>query len=223
MKKSKEDKVNYGLKLKGFRENLNLTQEEVVKKAMLLVEEWNKGEENPCKVCFNQTQLSNWEKGKYFPHHINRFLLSVIYNIPQTELEFNYPKEEKDLLNYVRDLVEEDKSYIEKDNMIFESSRELEEIIPSEYTEIQREAFKNGTKLNYTALRKLTLNTYWNTDRKIQYIVDLHIIAGLKIPEFLIKALNENDTDKKEQMYYEFYIGFYNGALYVNKQKHKEK
>ena len=76
MKKSKEDKVNYGLKLKGFREDLNLTQEEVVKKAMLLVEEWNKGEENPYKVCFNQTQLSNWEKGKYFPHHINRFLLS---------------------------------------------------------------------------------------------------------------------------------------------------
>lgn len=223
MKKSKEDKVNYGLKLKGFREDLNLTQEEVVKKAMLLVEEWNKGEENPYKVCFNQTQLSNWEKGKYFPHHINRFLLSVIYNIPQTELEFNYPKEEKDLLNYVRDLVEEDKSYIEKDNMIFESSRELEEIIPSEYTKIQREAFKNGTKLNYTALRKITLNVYWNTDRKIQYIIDLHIIAGLKIPEFLIKALNENDKDKKEQMYYEFYIGFYNGALYGNKQRHKEK
>ena len=220
MKISDEDKKSYGLKLKSYREKLNLTQEEVVKRANEFIEETYKNDNSGVtKVCFNQNQLSNWENGKYIPHHINRFLLSVIYQVPVTELEFNYiQNEDEDLEKYIADLIQEDKTYIDKDNLTFESEDEIKDVLGNSFNSESQEAFKNGTKININYLTKLHLNNNWNIQKKTQYIIDLHIAQGLIVPKQLIDILNETDFDKKSQMYYEYYVNFYNGSLYASKK-----
>lgn len=221
MKMNDEDKKSYGLKLKAYREKLNLTQEEVVNKAKVFIEETYKNDDSGVtKICFNQNQLSNWENGKYIPHHINRFLLSVVYDIPVEELEFNYPQNEnEDLERYISNLVQEDKTYIDKDNMTFESEDEMKEIIGNLYNFEDKEAFRNGTQINIHYLAKLHLNKNWDIQKKTQYIIDLHIAQGLIVPKQLIDILNETDSEKKSQMYYEYYVNFYNGSLCANKKK----
>lgn len=221
MKMSDNEKKSYGLKLREYREKLNLTQEEVVNKAKKFIEETYRNDDSgTTKICFNQNQLSNWENGKYIPHHINRFLLSVIYDVPVDELEFNYPQNEnEDLLRYISDLVKEDETYIDKDNMTFESEDELKEIIGNSHNSESKDAFKNGTQINIHYLTKLHLNQNWNIQKKIQYIIDLHIAQGLIVPQYLMDILNETDPEKKSQMYYEYYVNFYNGSLYASKKR----
>lgn len=209
----------YGLKLKEYREKLNLTQEEVVNKAKEFIDETYKDDDTGAtKICFNQNQLSNWENGKYIPHHINRYLLSIVYNIPHEELEFNYPQNENDdLEGYIRDLVQEDKAYIDKNNMIFESEDEMKEIIDDSDFK-NKEAFMNGTQVNIFYLTKLHLNRNWDIQKKTQYIIDLHIANGLVVPKHLIDTLNETDSERKCQMYYEYYVNFIM-ARYIKAKK----
>lgn len=219
-----EDKVKYGLKLKEYRKTLNLTQEEVVNKAKEFVDNSYAEDENYSeKTCFNQNQLSNWEKGKYIPHHINRFLLSVVYNVPVEELEPNYPQNvEKELENYIQSLIQEDNQYISKDNMVFESEDEIKEIIGDSVDIKDNEAFRNGTFMSMGHLSKVQINTNWSIQKRLEYIINLHVGYGLLVPNQLLNALNETDSEKKSQMYYEYYINLYNGALYARK-KHLKK
>lgn len=218
-----EEKVKYGLKLKEYRERLNLTQEEVVNRAKKFIEEsYNDCESLENKICFTQNQLSNWEKGKYIPHHINRFLLSVVYKIPAEDLEFNYPKNiETELMNYLNELKEEDNTYIEKDGILYESEEEMKELVQENFDEESKEAFINGTKVNIYKLVQLHLNKNWDIKKKTQFIIDLHIAQGLTIPKILMDIINEDDSDKALQMYYKYYMNFYNGSLYASKKKNK--
>jgi len=220
-----EDKIKYGLKLKEYREKLNLTQNEVVNKAKEFINNsYDETDECIEKTCFNQNQLSNWEKGKYIPHHINRYLLSVVYNIPIEELEPNYPQNvDRELENYIQTLIQEDKQYISQDNMIFESEDERKETTNDSTSIKYNEAFKNGMKMSIGHLSKLQLNTNWSIQKKLEYIINLHMAQGLTVPNHLLNAVTETDSEKKSQMYYEYYINFYNGALHASKNKNKWK
>ncbi len=221
MKISNEEKIKYGLKLKEYREELGLTQEEVVDRAKEFVERvYNDNCSSEKGTCFNQVQLSNWEKGKYIPHNINRYLLSVIYGISPNELDPFYPSNiEEELESYIANLVEEDKSYISQDNMVFESKDEMKETIGELYDDEDKQAFKNGTHIESYYLTKLHLRKEWSISKKIQYIIDLHIAKGLDIPKQLIEMLNENDEEKQCKMYYKYYINFYNGSVFMSKKK----
>lgn len=149
--------------------------------------------------------------------------MSIVYNIPHEELEFNYPQNENDdLEGYIRDLVQEDKAYIDKNNMIFESEDEMKEIIDDSDFK-NKEAFMNGTQVNIFYLTKLHLNRNWDIQKKTQYIIDLHIANGLVVPKHLIDTLNETDSERKCQMYYEYYVNFYNGSLYKSKKRNTLK
>lgn len=221
MKISDEDKINYGLKLRKYREKAALTQKEVVNKSEKFIEEACKEyAELEEKVCFNQVQLSNWEKGKYIPHHINRFLLSVIYGVTAEEIEINYLQDsETKLMNYLDDLMQEDTTYITQNNMLFNNEEEIKETIDDSYYVLEKEAFNNGTQINISRLTRLNSLKAWSIQKKLQYIIDLHMAAGLSVPKYLLDALKETDLEKKSQMFYEFYINFYNGALYARKKK----
>lgn len=215
-----EDKIKYGLKLKGCREKLNLTQKEVVNKANELIENWYSEDDNfTNKTCFNQNQLSNWENGKYIPHHINRYLLSLVYNVPIEEIEPNYPESiENDLMTYIQSLIKEDEEYIDKDNMVFESKDEIKEVLGESINITDNEAFRNGTLMSKNVLTKLQINNQWSIQQKLEYLINLHMAQGLAVPNKLLKALSENDFEKKSQMYYEYYINLYNGTLYASKR-----
>lgn len=221
MKISDIDRKKYGLKLKELREQKGLTQKEVVSKVEKFIQETYKGDENLCeKKSFNQNQLSNWENGKYLPHHINRFLLSVVYDVPAEELETCYTENiAEELEDYIQKLNQENEIYIDKDNMIFESEDEMKEIIGDLDNSEISEAFKNGTLIDKNYLGKLVVNQNWNIEEKIKYIIDLHMKLQLIVPKSLIEALNEKDPEKKAQMYYTYFVDFYNGSLWASKHR----
>lgn len=221
MKLNKEERVKYGKKLKQYRENCNLTQEEVVIKVKEFIEKHCN--ENEDYTYFTQTQLSNWENGKYIPHHINRFLLAKIYNISIEELEDNFPNGNMEMVtSYVEDLAEEDKVYILENNQLFETEIEKKETPSDRYRIGDNQAFLNGTHVEIHSLLKLVTNQHWDIEKRLQYIIDLHMRCELSIPQILIQALNERDSDKKAQIYYQYYASFYNGSLWASKKNKKK-
>jgi len=235
MEMNKEERIQYGLKLKELRKKCNLTQSEAVQKAKQALKEMDKytekledGEE----ICFNQAQLSNWEQGKFMPSSMNRYLLSIIYDVHISELDPHFPQEytyEK-FKEYTNSLDEENKTFIKKDGMEFENEEEMQEIEMGKLKEIEKnsndedkQAIRDGANIPFSYIKQLSLKMNWSIQKKTEHLVSLFMKGNLPVPQQLLNIVKETDKNKKAEMYYAYFINLYNGSYlaYIRSKKRK--